>query len=118
MKHYTSGTDHIWVVPLPGSSCRSQDVLVLKEPVNDVQDAVPRVLDVAIVTPQVADLTQLSVVYLNTKVSFIKRIWTTKSPRKEATSNRKYNVIHLWSLCLIPWGAGRPDRQANCRSSQ
>ncbi|TNN61578.1 hypothetical protein EYF80_028190 [Liparis tanakae] len=49
------------------SSCRCQDRLVLREPVDNVQDTVPGVLDVAIVTPQVANLTQLSVVHLKSK---------------------------------------------------
>lgn len=59
-------TDHIRVVPHSRSCYRYQDILVFEEPVNNVQDTVPSVLDVAIVTPQVADLSQLCVVYLKT----------------------------------------------------
>ena len=65
--HGVSYTDHIRVVPPSRPGCRYQDILVPKEPVNNVQDAVPRVLDVAIVAPQVADLAQQSVVNLKTK---------------------------------------------------
>ena len=57
-------TYHIRVVPFARPSDRSQDVLVVVEPVRDAQDAVPGVLDVPVVPPQVADLPQLGVVHL------------------------------------------------------
>lgn len=44
-------TDHIGIVPSSRTGRRSDDVLVIKEPVDNVEDTVPGVLDIAVVTP-------------------------------------------------------------------
>lgn len=60
----TTRPHHVWVIPVAGASRRLQHILVCREPVQDGKHAVPGVLDVIIVTPQVADLCQDSVVHL------------------------------------------------------
>ena len=45
---------HIGIVPVAGPRQRHQHVLVVAEVINDVEDRVPRVLDVVVVAPQVA----------------------------------------------------------------
>ena len=55
---------HIRVVPLSRPGSGSNNVLVFEEPVGDAQDAIPGVLDVPVVPPQVTDLPQLCVVHL------------------------------------------------------
>lgn len=60
----TTQPHHVRVIPMAGASCRLQHVLVCREPVQDGKYTVPGVLNVIIVTPQVADLCQDGVVHL------------------------------------------------------
>lgn len=60
----TTQPHHVWVVPVARSSYWLQHVLVCKEPVQDGKYTVPGVLNVIVVTPEVADLCQDGVVHL------------------------------------------------------
>ena len=57
-------TNHVGVVPVSWSGHRLQLVLVAEEPVRNAEHTRPRVLNVVIVTPQVADFPQECVVNL------------------------------------------------------
>lgn len=59
---------HVRVVPVAGAGCWLQHVLVCEEPVHDGKHAIPRVLDVAVVAPQVANRGQEGVVHLEKSV--------------------------------------------------
>lgn len=55
---------HVRVIPVTRASGWLQHVLVCEEPVHNGKHTLPGVLDVVIVTPQVADLCQDGVVHL------------------------------------------------------
>lgn len=55
---------HVWVIPSSGPRGWLQIILVVGEPLNNALHAVPRILDIVVIPPQVTDITKERVVHL------------------------------------------------------
>ena len=56
---------HVWVIPVSRTRHWLQYVLVFHKPVQNGEHALPGVLDIVIVTPEIADVGNKSVVHLD-----------------------------------------------------
>lgn len=70
-------------------------ILIIKEPIGDRQNTVPRVLDISIVTPQVTDLTQQSVIHLkNTTICDVSLALKLRMTHKAARDISEHNACY------------------------